>query len=160
MSLDIRLAYNDTESVAALFSKYIKLLTDLESGFLDYLKIQDYDSEIRELGEKYGLPGGRLYIAYFENQAAGCIALRKISGSECEMKRLYVEPQFRHCGIGNALVRLIINDAREIGYKYMLLDTLPALNDAIKLYEKAGFYRIPPYNDSPVKNTVYMKLEL
>ena len=131
-----------------------------EDNFKQYLQIQDYDSELDNLNEKYGLPQGRLYIVYAEGQAAGCIALRRLSDTECEMKRLYVRPQFRGRGTGKALVGTIVRDAREIGYAHMLLDTLPVLAWALKLYENAGFYRIPPYNESPVEKTIFMRLDL
>jgi ribosomal protein S18 acetylase RimI-like enzyme len=160
MSLEIKLAYDDTDNIKILFSEYINLLLEVEKDFHIYLDLQNYDSEIDNLKEKYGLPDGRLYIAYYDNQAAGCIALRKMNETECEMKRLYIKPQFRRNKIGMALVELIINDAKKIGYKYMLLDTLPSLEAAVKLYENFGFYRIPPYNDSPIDNTIFMKLDL
>ena len=160
MSLEIKLAYYDKENVKQLFDEYTKLLVDLESAFQDYLHLQNYDDEINSLQEKYGLPNGRLYIAYVNNQAAGCVALRQINDTECEMKRLYVRPEFSGNKIGEALVETIISDAKEIGYQFMLLDTFPSLHKAIKLYEKKGFCKIPPYNNSPIDNTVFMKLDL
>jgi ribosomal protein S18 acetylase RimI-like enzyme len=160
MSLEIKLAYDDTVNIKELFSEYINLLLEVEKDFHIYLDLQNYNDEIENLGKKYGLPDGRLYIAYFDGQAAGCIALRQMSKTECEMKRLYIKPQFRKMKIGRTLVELIINDAKKIGYQYMFLDTLPSLEAALKLYEKFGFYRIPPYNDSPIDNTIFMKLDL
>jgi len=160
MSLEIKLAYDDKENMKQLFDEYREFLIELESVFIDYLHLQNYDDEINGLHEGYGLPNGRLYIAYFNNQAAGCIALRQINDTECEMKRLYVRPQFGGNKIGETLVETIISDAKKIGYKSMLLDTFPALDKAIKLYEKRGFYKIPPYNNSPVENAVFMKLDL
>jgi ribosomal protein S18 acetylase RimI-like enzyme len=160
MQLEIKLAYDDIDNISELFTEYIKLLINLESEFQNYLDIQGYDNEIGSLHDRYGLPNGRLYIAYFEGQVAGCIALKKISDTECEMKRLYVKPKYRGKQIGKELVNLIINDAKMIGYKSMLLDTLPDLKPAIVLYENVGFYRIPPYNNSPVVKTVFMKLDL
>ena len=76
------------------------------------------------------------------------------------MKRLYVRPQFRGKHIGDQLIEKIIADAKEIGYSYMLLDTLPFLESAIYLYKKYGFYEIESYNDSPMSTSIYMKLEL
>jgi len=160
MSLEIKLAYDDTDNIELLFVEYTELLISLESDFGSYLKLQNYDSEISNLNKKYGLPTGRLYIAYLEGQVAGCIALKKISKTECEMKRLYVRPEFSGNKIGEVLVEAIVNDAKEIGYHFMLLDTFPMLEKAIRLYERMGFYRIPPYNNSPVDNTVFMKLDL
>lgn len=160
MSLEIKTGYEETDSIKELFNEYTELLIDLESDFKNYLHIQNYSDEIENLQEKYGMPNGRLYIAYWNNQLAGCIGLKQINDTQCEMKRLYVRSQFRGNGIAKTLVELIVNDAKKIGYLCMLLDTFPALEDAIKLYEKIGFYKIPPYNNSPVNNTVFMKLDL
>jgi ribosomal protein S18 acetylase RimI-like enzyme len=158
--MEIRLAYDDTENIKQLFAEYTSLLVSLENGFEDYLRLQDYDGEVDDLTGKYGLPEGRLYIAYVDARAAGCIAIRRLSETECEMKRLYVKPAFEGNKIGETLVQTVIRDAKEIGYQYMLLDTLPSLKKAMKLYEKTGFYRIPPYNDSPVESTLFMRLDL
>ena len=76
------------------------------------------------------------------------------------MKRLYVRPQFRGKHIGKALADRIIEDAEEIGYASMLLDTLPFLKSAILLYRELGFYEIPAYNDSPMENAIYMRRDL
>ena len=160
MALKINLAYGDLDNIRELFSEYVKMLFNLESDFQNYLDLQDYNNELDNLNEKYGLPKGRLYIAYFDNQAADCIALRQLSETDCEMKRLYVRPEFRGKHIGKVLVETIINDAKELGYQRMLLDTIPALKTAIDLYENMGFYRVPPYNDSPIDKTVFMELEL
>lgn len=160
MSLEIKLGYKDINNIKTLFDEYTRLLVDADSNFQDYLNLQHYDGEIENLNTKYGLPHGRLYIAYHNKQAAGCIALRRINESDCEMKRLYVKPEYRGSGIAKKLVNLIINDAKSIGYQCMLLDTLPNLKGAIKLYEDVGFYRIPPYNNSPIDDTVFMKLDL
>lgn len=76
------------------------------------------------------------------------------------MKRLFVREQFRGKNIGNILIQKIIDDAREIGYQHMFLDTLPFLESAIHMYRKYGFYEIESYNDSPMENSIYMKLDL
>ncbi|MHB9341770.1 GNAT family N-acetyltransferase, partial [Fusobacterium polymorphum] len=105
-------------------------------------------------------PDGRLYIAYYNNEVAGCISLKKIDEKNCEMKRLYVRLEFRGKQIGEKLIEKIIKDAKEIGYSSMLLDTLPFLKSAIRLYKKYGFYEISSYNNSPMKTSIYMKLDL
>ena len=76
------------------------------------------------------------------------------------MKRLYVRPEFRGNHLGRILVEKILADAREIGYTQMLLDTFAFLDAAIKLYEQYGFYYIPKYSDSPLDNTIYMRIDL
>lgn len=76
------------------------------------------------------------------------------------MKRLYVRPAYRGSHIGSLLVQKVLTDAKEAGYRFMLLDTLPFLQDAIRMYKKYGFYEIPRYNDSPMDSSIYMRLEL
>ena len=101
-----------------------------------------------------------LYIAFYDDKVAGCIALKKIDKENCEMKRLYVRNEFRGKHIGANLVNRIIDDARLIGYKHILLDTLPFLKSAIKMYKSIGFYEIDKYNNSPMDNAIYLKLDL
>lgn len=160
MKLNIIPAFEYPMEVKELFTEYTEMLIEGDSKFKEYLEIQNYDEEIRHLEYKYGPPAGRLYLAYYEDKLAGCIGLRKIDEENCEMKRLYVRPEFRGKAIGNALVEKIINDAKKIGYKYMLLDTLPFLGSAIKMYKGFGFYEVEGYNDSPMDTSIYMKLDL
>lgn len=160
MNTEIILAYTHTQEINALFSEYTNMLIANDSSFQNYLAVQHYDEEINHLEDKYGMPSGRLYLAYCNGEAAGCIGLKKIDEKSCEMKRLYVRPQFRGRNIGKLLVRKIITDAKEIGYSYMLLDTLPFLETAIHMYEKFGFYPIDCYNDSPMSTSIYMRLDL
>lgn len=160
MSIEIRLAYNEIEKVQELFDEYTKMLVESNSDFKVYLEFQNYSKELDNLNEKYGPPNGRLYIAFSDNQLAGCIALRSINKACCEMKRLYVRPQFRGKKIAKSLIELIINDAKETGYSYIVLDTLPVLREAIDIYKKFGFYDIPKYNDSPIEETVFLRKDL
>ncbi len=160
MNVKIISAHNYPYEVGMLFSEYTDLLVSGDSTFQKYLEIQHYDDEIKHLETKYGAPYGRLYLAYCDEELAGCIGLRKIDEQNCEMKRLYVRPQFRGKQIGNKLVSKIIADAKEIGYSHMLLDTLPFLQGAIHMYKKFGFYEIESYNDNPMASAIYMKLDL
>ena len=153
-------AYDYPQEVGVLFSEYTDMLIANDSSFQKYLDIQHYDEEVKHLDAKYGMPYGRLYLAYCEKKLAGCIGLRKIDEQNSEMKRLYVRPQFRGKHIGDRLIQKIIEDAKEIGYSHMLLDTLPFLKSAIHMYKKYGFYEIESYNDSPMSTSIYMKLDL
>ncbi len=160
MKIKIVCGYDLKDEIKSLFTEYTEYLVKNDSKFKEYLEIQKYDDEVEHLENKYGLPWGRLYIAYYENQVAGCIALRKLNDKECEMKRLYVIPEFRNKGIAKTLVEKIVSDAKEIGYSNMLLDTLPFLQTAIKMYKKMGFYEIECYNNSPMEDSIYLKLDL
>ncbi len=160
MSIEIVEAYIYKNEIKALFNEYTKMLVEGENAFKKYLELQNYDYETKNLEEKYGLPYGRLYIAFFNKEVAGCIALRKIDNENCELKRLYVKPEYRGKNIGSNLVKHIIKEAKEIGYKHILLDTLPFLETAIGMYKKYGFYEIESYNNSPMDNLIYLKFDL
>ncbi len=174
MGLTWKLAFNAPQEVGELFQEYTEMLIAGEPLFQEYLGLQNYDEELAHLEHKYGLPEGRLYLAYWDGELAGCIGLRKMNEIRengvdraltpeeywCEMKRLYVKPAFRGHGIGAQLVDLILAEAEKIGYRVMYLDTLPFLGSAVRMYEGLGFERIPCYNESPIDTTIYMRLEL
>ena len=126
------------------------------------LCFQNFDEELRELPGKYALPAGRLLLAEHDGRTAGMIALRAVEEhGVCEMKRLYVRPAFRGLSLGRALVDQLIAQATEIGYRRMRLDTIQGKMDrAIEMYRMLGFHEIPPYYSSPVKETLFLELEL
>lgn len=160
--MDIQLipGYDRKESIRQLFSEYTDMLIAGDRRFEGYLGMQNFDEELQHLEHKYGQPEGRLYIALVDGQVAGCVALRKIDDERCELKRLYVRPEFRGLRLGEYLTKTIIEQARLVGYKELLLDTLPFLQSAIHLYEKLGFVLIDKYNDSPMDTSIFMKLTL
>lgn len=160
MAIRIIPAYDHPYEIKKLFNEYTHMLTTQDEEVKDYLTIQNYSKELENLEEKYGMPAGRLYLAYYDSKLAGCIGLKKLDNLHCEMKRLYVRPAFRRKQIGSHLINKIIEEARQIGYQHMLLDTLPYLKAAIVNYKKHGFYEIESYNDSPLENTIYMQLDL
>ncbi|MCX7780785.1 MAG: GNAT family N-acetyltransferase [Negativicutes bacterium] len=124
------------------------------------LCFQNFEQELAGLPGDYRPPDGRLYLAADDGKVAGCIALRRFDETTCEMKRLYVRPQFRGCGLARKLTEKIITDAREIGYCMMLLDTLPTMQVAQALYFSLGFREIPSYRFNPVPGTRYLCLNL
>ena len=109
---------------------------------------------------KYALPGSRLYVAYLDKRLVGCCAIRQIDEEYCEIKRLYVRKEFRGAKIGTRMVERLVSDARKIGYRAVLLDTLPFLKTAIRMYHEYGFYDIPSYNNSPMEGLLYMRYDL
>ena len=147
--------------IGELFREYTEMLVRGDPKFQIYLDMQDYDEELAHLEGKYGPPGGKLILARGDGEAAGCIALKQMDEpGRCELKRLYVRPAFRGRGLGRELTEAIIAAARELGYKEMLLDTLPFLQSAQRIYRAAGFREIEKYNDSPMDDATYMKLIL
>jgi ribosomal protein S18 acetylase RimI-like enzyme len=136
--------------------------------FLEYaqslgfsLCFQSFDRELAGLPGDYAPPAGRLLLAEIEGQLAGCVALHKLEDGICEMKRLYLRPQFRGKRLGRALADRIIAKARQIGYQRIRLDTVePVMKDAVAMYRKVGFREIPPYRANPIDGVLYMELEL
>jgi putative acetyltransferase len=165
--------------VRALIAEYAASLT----FSLDF---QGFAQEIDTLQSLYAPPDGRLLLALVSGRAAGCVALRRLDEEQsfaasseapsstnvrasmtsiCEMKRLYVNPEFRgkrFAGktIGTSLVVEVLKEAQKVGYKKMRLDTVPAMKRAIALYKAFGFREIPPYCFNPFPDAIFMELDL
>lgn len=137
-----------------LFLKYAQSL-----GFS--LCFQNFDKELAGLPGDYAPPQGRLLLAEDNGQLAGCVALHQLNTEICEMKRLYLRPQYRGHGFGRALASRILAEARQIGYQRMRLDTVePMMKDAVAMYRKLGFKEIAPYCNNPMAGALYMELKL
>jgi GNAT superfamily N-acetyltransferase len=128
-----------------------------------YFDTKEFEEELASLPGKYSPPKGRLILASLDNQPAGCAALREIDARSCEMKRMFVYPQFQGRGVGRALAEKLIHEARKIGYASMRLDTSFRQIEAQGLYQSLGFKRIEPYYKLPKKLEswlVFMELKL
>src|SRR5581483_417968 len=133
------------EQVRELFLEYANSL-----GFS--LCFQSFDRELAGLPGDYAPPQGRLLLATAQGEPAGCVALHALDRDICEMKRLYVRPQFRGKGLGRILAERVIAEAREIGYRSLRLDTVEhRMREAIAIYRKLGFREIPPYRPNPIE---------
>ena len=136
--------------------------------FLEYgnslrfnLCFQSFDQELAGLPGDYAFPEGRLLLAQYDGALAGCVALHQLEPHVCEMKRLYLRPQFRGKGAGRALAETIIWEARAIGYRRMRLDTVePVMQAAVAMYRRLGFTEIAAYRPNPIPGAMYMELEL
>jgi len=137
-----------------------KLFQEYASSLGISLDFQNFDEELVALPGDYRPPAGRLLLARWAGELAGCVALRRIEGSICEMKRLYTRPTFRRLGIGRALCEAVVREARRIGYLRMRLDTLPSMAAARAMYLAFGFREIAPYRYNPIEGAMFLELEL
>jgi putative acetyltransferase len=144
-----------------------QLLLEVRRLFEEYVAsvgadhcFQGFAQEVASLPGNYVPPRGRLLLARQNDNAAGCVALRPLEVGVCEMKRLYVRPQFRGSGLGRRLIARIIEEATEAGYRQMRLDSLPSMQAAISLYRQLGFRERSPYRADPVAGTVFLELPL
>ena len=124
------------------------------------LSFQGFADEIANLPGAYGAADGRLFYAEVDGQPAGCVGIRRFSEGVCEMKRLYVDPAFRGRGVGRKLALAAIKAAHLFGYHRILLDTVPSMRIAVKLYRELGFKEVPAYYPSPIEGTIFLTLDL
>jgi putative acetyltransferase len=143
----------DLEEVRTLFREYAQ-------GLGVDLSFQGFDEELSGLPGSYQAPEGTLVLCLVDRQAAGCIGVRGSQDGACEMKRLYVREAFQGRGCGHLLATQAIDWARRAGYERMLLDTLPTMAGAQRLYERLGFREVAPYRFNPIPGTRYMELRL
>ena len=147
---------SDIKKIKELFNEYVMFLGE-------NLDFQGYKSELSSLPGIYSPPEGSLLLALDKGRAAGCAALKKIGDvkeKNCEMKRLFVKPEYRGNNLGRKLAAMIIEEAVKKGYRTMYLDTLERLEAAMKLYSSLGFTKTDPYYYNPIEDAVYWKLDL
>ena len=134
----------DADAIRVLFREYA-------DGLGIDLSFQDFEAELAD-------PLGFYELVLLAGE--GCVGLRRVDETTCEMKRLYVRPSARAGGLGRALAGAVIAHARARGYERMLLDTLPAMVAARELYASLGFRESEPCRYNPVPGTTFLELTL
>jgi ribosomal protein S18 acetylase RimI-like enzyme len=123
-------------------------------------EVQAFQKQLSELPAEFAGPSGCLFLAMYGKLPAGCVGLRDLGNGICEMKRLYVRPEFRGLKIGRKLMESIIVEARRIGYSAIRGDTIPSMQAAQALYASLGFKEIGPYRYNPIEGVKFMELKL
>ena len=153
-------AFDRREELQPLYAEYEAMLLEADPTFIRSLNQQNYGDEIAHLEEKYALPRGRFYLLSVDGAIAGCVGMKPLDEAHAELKRLYVRPAYRGNGFGEKLTRRILDDARQEGYRFVRLDTLPSLRTALSLYRRLGFYEIPAYYDCLIPDTIFLEYRL
>ena len=148
------------DATRRLFREYFELLYTLPEMTLN-MDLQSHSGELADLENgKYVPPLGAILLSTSGGEYTGVVALRKLEKDTCEMKRLYVRPQYRGESIGLHLAQRIVQKGRDLGYTKMRLDTHPHLQKAYRLYQSIGFYDIPQYNQNNVPGAIFMEIDL
>jgi len=145
-------------SKTRLISSARELIREYSASLGIDLSFQNFEREMAEFPADYARPDGRVLVAVEGGETVGVVGLRRLSGKVCELKRMYVRPEFRGKGIGRKLAKRAIKEARDIGYVRMRLDTLSRLKEAVSLYDSLGFKEIAPYTVNPNRGVIYMEL--
>jgi len=156
-AIEIVLSHADSQELVATARRLFREYADAIGADLEY---QGFAAELAALPAPYKPPGGALLVAHAGSDVAGCVGLRALDDRTGEMKRLYVRPAYRTCGLGKRLVETVIQLARRAGYSELRLDTLPGMASAQALYRRLGFTEIPPYNNGHVPGTRFYALTL
>ncbi len=143
----------DLDAIHRLFLAYAKSL-----GIS--LRFQNFEQELAGLPGANAPPAGCLLLAEFDGFPGGCVALRPLQNLACEMKRLFISPDYRGTGAGRMLVMAIMAKAKLLGYATIRLDTLPSMAAAIQMYESLGFQPIEPYYENPVPGALFLECKL
>jgi putative acetyltransferase len=148
-------------AISEEFQVFRLLAKELLAEYGFDVSFQNVDEELAHLPGKYASPQGAILLAFVHDTPAGCVAMRPLEDGICEMKRLYVHPEFRSLKLGRLLTERLLEEAKASGYRFMRLDTRrEQMHRAIAIYSSLGFYEIPPYNVNPFPDTYYMECDL
>lgn len=143
------------------------LIAKVKELFLEYseslgfdLSFQNFDAELDNFPLQYSPPTGSLLLALAQNLPIGCVGVRYFEDGICEMKRLFVKPNFRGKRVGRLLAEAAVKAGKNLGYERMRLDTLPTMETANHLYGSLGFVEIEPYRYNPIEGARYLELNL
>lgn len=141
-----------------------EILREYAASLAIDLCFQNFDAELAALPGEYAAPSGQLLLAFVDGALAGCGGLRALPDADhanaCEMKRLFVRPAFRRCGLGRLMAEALLDEARRAGYSSILLDTLDEMESARELYASLGFVETAPYYFNPIPGAHYLKADL
>ena len=146
----------DIEAARSVLGEYLAWRESEKS--ISCQELRAFRKQLADLPAEFAEPGGCLLLAEYGEQPVGCVGLRDLGDGACEMKRLYVRPEWRGRGIGKSLAKEVIEKAKTIGYGRMRIDTFDGAAKA--LYASLGFEEIEPYRYNPIEGVVFMELKL
>jgi putative acetyltransferase len=152
-----------TDAMRGLVREFVEYALTLDPEAKNAHAFANLEQQLAELPGIFGPPTGSLLLATVDGTAAGCAAYFGHGSDVCEVKRMYVRPEFRGLHLGEKLIQSLIERAREGGYQKMVLDTFYKLKAAQALYAKTGFVVCAPTIELPdfyKGKVVFMELNL
>ena len=137
-----------------------ELFAEYAAGVAEPVCFAGFQGELDGLPGEYAPPAGRLLLALDGEHPAGCVGLRPLDACTAEIKRLYLRAAYRGTGLGRRLAQTVIEAARAAGYKRVMLDTLPKMQEALALYQSMGFVETAPYLAQPTPGARCFELRL
>jgi GNAT superfamily N-acetyltransferase len=151
----------DFSAATGLILEYVKWLSEHGGPAVQaILASQNFDKEMETLPTTYGPPAGGICIAFVNDKPVAVAGIKRFSDRECEVKRMYVQPESRGLGIGKLLLTECIQIAKRLNYETIKLDTADFMESAIKLYTNNGFVEIPAYRENLHQDARYFELKL
>jgi len=137
----------------------IRFLGEVFAGLGRNFSADGKDSDIRDIDAVYLARRGAFFVVEDAGRIVGSVGVRKLTDEIAELKRVYLEPEFRGAGLGEALCIAAIAEARKLGYKALRLDSTRDSVRALGLFRKLGFREIERYHDHLFAE-IFMELEL
>lgn len=153
MSIVRRIQPEDSQAVAAIIRSVMPEFGASGQGFAIH------DSEVNDMYKAYSQPRCAYFVYVEEDKiiGGGGVAPLIDGGDEvCELKKMYFLPEGRGKGLGQKVLTACLQAAAEIGYEYCYLETFNTMKNAMKLYEKNGFVKIP----GPMGNTGHFSCDI
>ena len=163
LTIDQAATAEQIQDVRDLLREYTDWAFTSTSGSKDAPTFAGLEEELAQLPGEFGPPDGRLLLAALDGRPAGCVALRRHDPTSGEVKRLYVRPGFRGHQIGERLVATLLEAARTIGYRRLVLDSHRTMTRAHEIYRNAGFRIVDAPDDFPQELktlAVFMEMDL
>jgi len=115
--------------------------------------------------DKFMPPKGRLMLGYRGDDLAGIACLKALTPDIAEVKRMYVRPDHRKAGMGHILLNRLLQEAKQVGYQLVRLDSARFMKEAHQLYRSIGFNEIAAYEGSEIpkdfqEHWVFMEMNL
>jgi putative acetyltransferase len=103
------------------------------------------DADLKDVEHSYFERGGTFYVLEAKDGSiVGAYGLYPAEKKTCELRKMYLHIAYRGKGLGKFLLDSALSEARQLGFKRIILETASVLKEAISLYKSYGFIEYKP----------------